>query len=137
MSYVQHVFDRWKLAKYVQFDSTVKSATWNEDAKNWTMTVLHQPKGGKEETQIFTGRHLILATGCLSAPQMPKFPGFDDFKGEKYHTAFYPRDGVDFTGKRVAIIGTGAWLHCFSRRHQSSTDRSPRQARLASKPSLW
>lgn len=131
MSYIEYVFKRWNLAPYVQFETTVKSATWNEKEAKWTVNVLHHPKGGKEESQTYKGRHLILASGCLSAPQQPKFAGLDEYKGNVYHTGmfepirferskclltaaiigiagYWPREGVDFTGQRVACIGTGS-----------------------------
>ena len=49
-----------------------------------------------------------MATGCLSAPTKPSFPGIDSFEGRSYHTGHWPHDGVDFTGKRVAVVGTGS-----------------------------
>jgi cation diffusion facilitator CzcD-associated flavoprotein CzcO len=48
-----------------------------------------------------------MATGCLSSTNIPDFPGIDSFEGETYHTGRWPQGGVDFTGKRVAVIGTG------------------------------
>jgi len=51
---------------------------------------------------------LITAVGCLSSTNTPKFPGIDTFAGESYHTGAWPHEGVDFAGKRVAVIGTGA-----------------------------
>ncbi|KAI9025388.1 cyclohexanone monooxygenase [Hyaloraphidium curvatum] len=108
MSYIKHVFGRWKLEPVVQFETTVKAAKWDDAAKRWSLEVEHHPKGGAKESQTWKGRHLVLATGCLSAPQMPRFPGLDEFKGESYHTGLWPREGVDFTGKRVAVIGTGS-----------------------------
>ena len=49
-----------------------------------------------------------MAVGCLSAANMPSFDGFDDFEGQVYHTGEWPHEEVDFTGKRVAVIGTGS-----------------------------
>jgi cyclohexanone monooxygenase len=53
-------------------------------------------------------RFCIMATGCLSAARIPDFPGVRDFEGETYHTGAWPHEGVDFTGKRVGVIGTGS-----------------------------
>lgn len=92
----------------MQFESTVKATTWDESNKRWKVTVSHHPKDGEETEQVWLGRHLILASGCLSAPQLPKFPGLDTFQGGKYHTGLWPREGVDFTGRTVACIGTGS-----------------------------
>ena len=49
-----------------------------------------------------------MATGCLSAPRRPDFEGLDDFRGGWYHTGYWPHEGVDFSGQRVGIIGTGS-----------------------------
>ena len=49
-----------------------------------------------------------MATGCLSMPKKPEYPGLDSFKGNWYHTGLWPHEGVDFTGQRVAVIGTGS-----------------------------
>jgi cation diffusion facilitator CzcD-associated flavoprotein CzcO len=53
-------------------------------------------------------RFLITAIGVLSAPQMPKIEGLKDYKGEWFHTGLWPKYQVDFAGKRVGVIGTGA-----------------------------
>jgi hypothetical protein len=55
-----------------------------------------------------SARFLVTAVGCLSATNTPEFPGIETFAGESYHTGAWPHEGVDFTGKRVAVIGTGA-----------------------------
>lgn len=57
---------------------------------------------------LVRSRYLIMATGCLSAANTPDFAGIDDFAGETYHTGAWPPEGVDFAGKRVAVIGTGS-----------------------------
>jgi cyclohexanone monooxygenase len=57
---------------------------------------------------VVSARYLITAVGCLSAPNKPAFPGVDSFQGETYHTGLWPHEGVDFTGKRVGLIGTGS-----------------------------
>ena len=49
-----------------------------------------------------------MATGCLSSANMPEFAGIDSFQGETYHTGHWPHEGVDFSGKRVGVIGTGS-----------------------------
>ena len=55
-----------------------------------------------------TATFCIMATGCLSSPNLPQFEGLESFAGERYHTGHWPHEGVDFTGKRVAVIGTGS-----------------------------
>ena len=58
--------------------------------------------------EVFDTQFLIMATGCLSASKMPEVPGIESFRGATYHTAHWPAEGVDFTGQRVAVIGTGS-----------------------------
>ena len=55
-----------------------------------------------------TARFVVMATGCLSTANTPDIPGIDDFAGPVYHTGRWPHEGVDFTGKRVGVIGTGS-----------------------------
>jgi len=50
----------------------------------------------------------VTAVGCLSAANLPEIPGRDTFSGESYHTGQWPKEGVDFTGRRVALVGTGS-----------------------------
>jgi cation diffusion facilitator CzcD-associated flavoprotein CzcO len=96
---------RWKLENLIQFNSTCTDCIWDDDAKNWTVKF---QVGPNKEVETYKGRHLILATGCLSCPQVPKFPGIEEYKGDVYHTGQWPKEGVDFTGKTVAVIGTGS-----------------------------
>jgi len=111
MDYVNHLVKRFNLADLIQFKSRVTGANWDNDAKTWTIEVVRTNENGSTEMQKWTGRHLILASGCLSSPNQVKFPGqaeFIDAGGEVYYTQTWPREGVDFTGKRVAVIGTGS-----------------------------
>jgi cyclohexanone monooxygenase len=87
MDYVRHLIQRYKLLDVIQFKSYVSGATWDDAAKTWTVEVQKALEDGSKETQHWTGKHLVLATGCLSAPNIPKFAGQDEFKGELYHTA--------------------------------------------------
>ena len=100
LKYLNHVADRFDLRRDIQFKSRVKSAHWDEASRTWTIML---EDGGK-----LTSRFMITAIGLLSAPTMPKIPGVESFKGRSCHTARWPHEGVDFTGKRVAVIGTGA-----------------------------
>jgi cation diffusion facilitator CzcD-associated flavoprotein CzcO len=100
LRYLQHVADRFDLRRDIQFSSRVKSAWWDEAALNWAVTL--------ETGERFTSRYLITAVGPLSAPTMPNIPGVEDFKGAAFHTYKWPHKPVDFAGKRVAVIGTGA-----------------------------
>ncbi|KAI9016886.1 cyclohexanone monooxygenase [Hyaloraphidium curvatum] len=119
MTYVEHVLDRYDLRRSIDFSSRLNKAVWDEDRKLWKLTVAHYPReersikdiiGGEREARVeeYTARFVVFATGCLSAPNLPKWPGFETYKGDIYHTARWPEGGVDFTGKKVAVIGTGS-----------------------------
>jgi cation diffusion facilitator CzcD-associated flavoprotein CzcO len=100
LEYLNYVADKFDLRRDIQFRSTVKSAAWDEAANQWTVTL--------EDGQQTSARFLMTAIGILSAYTLPAIPGRDSFKGPAYHPARWPHTPVDFTGKRVGIIGTGA-----------------------------
>jgi cation diffusion facilitator CzcD-associated flavoprotein CzcO len=100
LRYLQHVADRFDLRRDIQFSSWVQSARWDEAALHWVVTLASGAR--------YTGRYLITAVGPLSAPTMPRIPGIDSFKGQAFHTCKWPHQPVDFAGKRIAVIGTGA-----------------------------
>jgi cation diffusion facilitator CzcD-associated flavoprotein CzcO len=99
-SYLQHVADRFDLPKDIQFSTRVTAAAFDEETGRWRITT--------DAGETVTARYLISAVGSLSAVNTPKFPGIDSFAGDSYHTGHWPHEGVDFTGKRVGMIGTGA-----------------------------
>ena len=88
------------LRRGITFNTRVTSATFDEQALRWRVTT--------DTGEVVHARFCIMATGPLSAALHPDFRGLDTFAGEVYHTAYWPHDGVDFTGKRVAVIGTGS-----------------------------
>ncbi len=100
LEYLDHVADRLDLRRDIQFDTRVESAHFDEESARWT---LRTSAGGRLSCQF-----CIMATGCLSSTNLPDFPGRDSFRGETYHTGRWPHEGVDFTGKRVGVIGTGS-----------------------------
>ena len=100
LEYLNHVADRFDLRRDMQFRSSVTAAHWNESETQWTVTL--------ENGQQAKARFLVTAVGILSAHTLPSIPGRDSFKGPAYHPARWPHTPVDFTGKRVGIIGTGA-----------------------------
>lgn len=100
LEYARHVAKRYNLRSDIQFDTRVQSATYDEAEALWTLT----DQSGAETT----ARFYIMATGCLSAPNWPKIGGLESFEGPTYHTALWPHEKVDFTGQRVAVIGTGS-----------------------------
>ena len=96
---------RYNLEPLIQFKSRVSSCKWSDTDLTWTISVDHTLDDGQVQKETWVGRHLVLATGCLSAPNLFKFDGMDDFvaKGGKvYHTAKWPKVGwlVDFVMKR-------------------------------------
>ncbi len=100
LAYANHVADRFNLRPDIQFDTSVERAVFDERANQWTVTT----SDGKTATANF----VVLATGCLSNARMPDIKGLDRFKGSVYHTGHWPHQPVDFTGHRVAVIGTGS-----------------------------
>ncbi|MEC9340136.1 MAG: NAD(P)/FAD-dependent oxidoreductase, partial [Pseudomonadota bacterium] len=100
LSYLRFVADRMDLRRDIRFDTRVTSAWFDEAAARWVVTT--------DRGERFAARFLITGVGCLSKPFKPKLPGLENFSGECCHTAEWPRGGIDFSGKRVAVIGTGA-----------------------------
>jgi cation diffusion facilitator CzcD-associated flavoprotein CzcO len=100
LRYANHVADRFDLRRDIQFDTRITSAAFDEAHAQWSLQTQH----GARVTAAFC----IMATGCLSSTNTPGFRGLDTFRGEVYHTGRWPHESVDFTGKRVGVIGTGS-----------------------------
>jgi cation diffusion facilitator CzcD-associated flavoprotein CzcO len=100
LKYLNHVADRFDLRRDIQLNTSVTAAHFNEETNLWDVET---DKGEK-----VSARFLITGIGCLSSGQIPNIKGRETFKGESYHTGSWPHEGVDFTGKRVGIIGTGS-----------------------------
>src|SRR4051812_8628196 len=100
LAYVNHVADRYDLRRDVQFDTRVIAAHFDETAHRW-----HVETDRDDRVQA---RFVIFATGCLSESRLPDIPGIASFAGRGYHTGRWPRDGVDFAGQQVGVIGTGS-----------------------------
>ena len=98
--YLNHVADRFDLRRDVQLKSRVASARYDEDARSWAVML--------EDGRRYSARFLVTAIGVLSAPTMPNIPGVETYRGQSCHTHYWPKEPVDFAGKRVGIIGTGA-----------------------------
>jgi cation diffusion facilitator CzcD-associated flavoprotein CzcO len=98
--YMQHVVERRDMAKDIQFNTTVRSAVWDEAANRWTIET--------EAGECFTCTYFISASGLLHVALEPPFEGLDSFGGEWYMTSRWPKEPVSFEGKRVAVVGTGA-----------------------------
>jgi cation diffusion facilitator CzcD-associated flavoprotein CzcO/acetyl esterase/lipase len=100
LRYLSHVADRYDLRRDIQFSTRVESADWDESASRWRLRTDH----GEE----ITCRFYVMASGCLSLPKTPDIEGAERFLGDIYFTSTWPHEGVNFTGKRVAVIGTGS-----------------------------
>jgi len=98
--YLNYVADKFDLRKDIQFNARVTSAVYDEQANRWEIQL--------ESGQRARAQFLIAAVGLLSARYTPPFEGIESFKGESFHTSRWPKEKVDLTGKRVAVIGTGA-----------------------------
>jgi cation diffusion facilitator CzcD-associated flavoprotein CzcO len=100
LRYLNWVVDTLDLRDGITFNTRVTSAVFDETALRWTVST--------DTGESISTRFCVMATGPLSAALTPDFPGLSTFAGEVYHTAHWPSDAVDFTGKRVAVIGTGS-----------------------------
>ena len=100
LKYANHVADRFDLRRHIQFDTRVDSALYGAAAGLWTVKL--------RNGETVRTRFCIMASGNLSTPRVPDIPGLDTFKGESHHSSRWPAGGVDFEGKRVAVIGTGS-----------------------------
>ncbi len=100
LAYLQHVADRFDMRRDIRFQTRVTAAHFDEAAQVWRVTT--------DRGDSLRCAWLVTATGPLSTPYKPNFPGIDSFRGEWYLTGRWPKEKVDFAGKRVCVIGTGA-----------------------------
>ena len=100
LKYLNHVADRFELRPHISFDTRVEAAVYDEASRRWRLST----DGGA----AYSAQFLIMATGCLSAPNIPDIAGMESFRGPIYHTARWPPEGVDLSGLRVGVIGTGS-----------------------------
>ncbi|MEJ0016807.1 MAG: NAD(P)/FAD-dependent oxidoreductase [Acetobacteraceae bacterium] len=100
LRYANHVADRFDLRRDIQFNTRVTSARFDDTANLWDVRT--------DRGDAVSARFVVMATGCLSSARVPDLPGLDSFSGRTYHTGHWPHEGVDFTGQRVAVIGTGS-----------------------------
>ncbi len=100
LRYANHVADRYDLWPDMQFDTRIEAAHWNEGLGRWLVAT--------SAGDLVSVGHMVMAVGTLSAPKLPEIPGIETYQGATYQTQKWPHEGVDFTGKRVAVIGTGS-----------------------------
>ncbi len=100
LRYANHVADRFDLRKFFKFETPVQRAEYDDETAVWQLTA--------SDGSITRARYLITAVGCLSAANTPDIPGLSSFAGQLVHTAHWPAEGVELSGKRVGVIGTGS-----------------------------
>jgi len=100
LAYANHMADRYALRDGILLDTRIATAHWDEAALCWQVAA--------QDGRHWSARHLVLATGPLSTPNQPDFPGLQEFKGRVLHTAAWPHEPVDLAGLRVGVVGTGS-----------------------------
>ena len=100
LAYARHVADRFDLRRDIQLETTIASAHYDAGDRRWRITT----DGG----ETVSARFCVMATGCLSTARTPDFEGLQDYRGDTYHTGYWPHEPVDFSGMRVGVIGTGS-----------------------------
>ena len=100
LKYLNHVADRFDLRGDIQLNTRVRTATFDPSANEWTVTT--------DRGDTVVASFCVMATGNLSTPRVPDFKGLERFEGKWYHSGLWPAEGVDFSGKRVGVIGTGS-----------------------------
>ncbi len=100
LRYIEHISERFDLLRDIRFERRVERARYDDASGSWFVST--------EQGDRACARFLIMATGCLSVPKIPDIPGVDAFAGPSYLTGRWPHEGVDFTGQRVGVIGTGS-----------------------------
>ena len=98
--YLQFVVNKFNLRPNMMFERRLETAIWDPDISGWKLTT--------NTGESFTTRFLLTAIGLLSTPTLPRYDGVENFKSLSFHTFNAPREPIDFSGKRVAVIGTGA-----------------------------
>ncbi|MFP6688075.1 MAG: NAD(P)/FAD-dependent oxidoreductase [Alphaproteobacteria bacterium] len=100
LRYIAHVVERFDLRRDMQFETRATAAAFDDTSNRWAIET--------DRGETISAKYCIMATGCLSTPAQPDFKGLDSFEGETYHTGRWPHEEIDFTGKRVGIVGTGS-----------------------------
>lgn len=98
--YFDHVEEQLQIKKDVMFESAVISSEWDENRSGWIVKT--------EDGKTARCRYLILATGFAAKRHFPDWKGLETFEGTMHHSSFWPEEGIDVSGKKVAVIGTGS-----------------------------
>ena len=100
LRYINHVADRFDLRRDIQLNTRITAAVFDPASNLWTLTT--------DAGDTVAARFCVMASGNLSTPRVPDFKGLETFQGQWYHTGLWPQQGVDFSGLRVGVIGTGS-----------------------------
>ena len=100
LRYLNHVADRFHLRSDIVLGTKVQSAHYSDTDKQWHITT--------DQGQTYIAKYFITAVGCLSSANIPSIAGLEAFEGQWFHTGEWPHEGVDFTGKKVGVVGTGS-----------------------------
>jgi cyclohexanone monooxygenase len=100
LRYLEHVADRFDLRRDIVFETRVTAVRFDDAAGRWLIET--------DRGERIAATYCVMATGCVSAVNEPPFEGLERFAGEWYQTSRWPKEGVDFTGRRVGVIGTGS-----------------------------
>ncbi len=101
LDYINEIDRRQAFSKDITFNTSVTKAEWDEAARRWIVST--------DSGEVLRARYIVMATGTLTAvPRTPDVPGIDRFNGRWFHTGRWPHEPVDFTGRRVAVVGTGS-----------------------------
>lgn len=100
LKYLNFVTDKFQLRQYMQFNCWVEAMVFDKDANFWSVKLA--------DGRQLTTRFIVTGVGVLSTPTLPKLEGLESFKGVSFHASNWPHEPLDLTGKRVAVVGTGA-----------------------------
>lgn len=100
LRYINHVADRFDLRHDIELNTRVVSAVFDPETGRWSVET--------DQGETVSAQFCVMASGNLSTPRVPPFAGLETFTGKWYHTGLWPHEGVDFSGKTVAVIGTGS-----------------------------
>jgi cyclohexanone monooxygenase len=100
LAYANHVADRYDLWPDMQFNTRIEASEFDEESGRWIVRT--------DQGDVVSAQHIVMAVGTLSTPKLPEVPGIETYQGQTYQTQKWPHEGVDLTGKRVGVIGTGS-----------------------------
>jgi len=101
--YAEHIATKYELKQHISFETSLKAATWNEENSCWDLLIENADK----QQESYSTNVIISASGLFSTAKLPDITGIDRFAGKMFHTTNWDHD-YDYSGKRVALIGTGS-----------------------------